>query len=180
MIAASSEPPARAEDARSPVSAPNSPMSSGHTTRFLPDGRRWEAKSSAPRWVSGLSAPRSRRSASANILSWEVSRLPIQARSSFGCMAKTRVVVALAPAPGGAASSRRSAALSQRVDARRKLEVVLREPALGGCREGERDRVPGERYVGVVVHLLRGRRDAVDEVDRSLEVVELELTRDRV
>src|SRR4051812_5810527 len=92
-------------------------------------------------------------------------------------MAKTRTVRACA----GPASARNSSAeLSQRVDPRRKLEVVLGQAALGVRRQSQVDLVPRDRDVRVVVHLLRGRRDAVQEVDRSGEVAELELPRDRV
>src|SRR3954447_4922790 len=95
---------------------------------------------------------------------------------SFGCMANTRTVFAWAGA--AASSARASRPLSQRVDARRKLEVVLGQAAFGVGREGERHLVPGDRDVRVVVHLLGRRRDAVHEVDRPLEVVELQLSGD--
>src|SRR3954447_20538756 len=100
--------------------------------------------------------------------------------SSFGCTAKTRTVLALAAGAAKSSNSRASAALSQGVDARRKLEVALGEAALGVGRERVGHLVPRDRDVRVVVHLLRRRRDAVHEVDRPLEVVELELARDRV
>src|SRR3954447_21691751 len=98
--------------------------------------------------------------------------------SSFGCTAKTRTVLAAGAAKNS--DRRASAALSQGVDARRKLEVALGEAALGVGRERERHLVPGDRDVRVVVHLLGRGRDAVHEVDRALEVVELELAGDRV
>src|SRR5207249_4559682 len=129
--------------------------------------------------------PRSRLSASPSILSWYVWRLCIQARSSFGCTAKTRTRRARAslgianatvssPAPASAA------ALRQRVDPRRKLEVALGDPALRVRGERDRDLVPGDRQVRVVVHLLGGLGDPVHEVDRPPEVVELELPPERV
>src|SRR5204862_710672 len=101
--------------------------------------------------------------------------------ASFGCIANTRTVrAACAGAAIARAASRRAATLGERVDARGELEVVLRQAALGVRRECEVDRVPRDRDVGVVVHLLRRRRDPVDEVDRPREVAELELPLYRV
>src|SRR4051794_3863876 len=68
----------------------------------------------------------------------------------------------------------------ERFDVLRQLEVAVREAALGVRGKRHVDRVPRDRQVGVVVHLLGGRRDAVHEVDRPLEVVELEAPLDRV
>src|SRR4051812_18781129 len=67
----------------------------------------------------------------------------------------------------------------ERLDAPRQLEVAVREAAFGVGRQRHVDRVPRDRQVGVVVHLLGGRRDLVHEVDRPLEVVELEAPLDR-
>src|SRR5215210_8103013 len=91
-------------------------------------------------------------------------------------MAKTRTSRACA----GALRRTSRAALSQRVDASRKLEVALRQPALGMCRQRQLDLVPRDRDVRMVVHLLRRRGDPVHEVDRPGEVAELELALDRV
>src|SRR5207248_3913675 len=173
--APSSDPELRAGAARWPVSAAKSPMSSGQTTR-LRWPRRCEAKSSAPDWISGRPGPRSRRSASPNILSWKVCRLCIQARSSFGWTAKTRTVLAVAGAAATSAANARAAAeLGQRIDLRRKLEVVLGDPALRVSRQRDGHRIPRDREVRVVVHLLGDGRDPVHEVDGAREVVELEL-----
>src|SRR3954468_20638403 len=97
-------------------------------------------------------------------------------------MANTRTSRACAGPAGPSAASARSptAALSQRVDPRRKLEVVLGQAALGVRRERQVDLVPRDRDVGVVVYLLGRRRDPVHEVDRPGEVAELELPRYRV
>src|ERR687895_720993 len=61
-----------------------------------------------------------------------------------------------------------------------KLEVVPSEPALRVRGDRDRHLVPRDLEVGVVVHLLGLRRQAVHEVDRALEVVELEGALDRV
>src|SRR3954468_9080631 len=68
----------------------------------------------------------------------------------------------------------------ERLDALRQLEVAVREAALGVGRERHVDRVPRDAQVRVVVHFLGRLGDAVHEVDRPLEVVELEAPRDRV
>src|SRR5437763_5366758 len=170
-----SEPELRAGAALCPVSAANRPTSSGQTTRSR-CARRCEAKSSAPAWIRGRPGPRSRRSARANILSWKLCRLCIQARSSLGWTAKTRTVRAAAGADTARAASAEAAAqLAQRIDFLRKLEVVLGDPALRVRRQRDGHRVPRDREIRVVVHLLGHRRDPVHEVDRALEVVELEL-----
>src|SRR3954454_3454718 len=96
-------------------------------------------------------------------------------------MANTRTVFAWA----GAARHRSSAAsprapLSERVNPSGELEVILGQAALRVGRQGQLDLVPRDRHVRVVVHLLGRRRDPVHEVDRALEVVELELALDRV
>src|SRR4051794_27137512 len=162
-------------------------MSSGHATRSRREPSRCEATSSAPRWMSGVPGPRIEASVSASILSWKLWRLSIQARSSFGCIANTRTVRACDGAAASAVSASAASAaaaasspLLHAVDPLRKLEVILGQAALGVRREGQLDLVPGDRDVGVVVHLLRRRRDPVHEVDRALEVVELELAPDRV
>src|SRR4051812_1970528 len=64
--------------------------------------------------------------------------------------------------------------LRQVVDLLRELEVGVRQSALGVRRERAVDRVPRDRQIRVVVHLLRRRGDPVDELDRRLEVLELE------
>ena len=76
--------------------------------------------------------------------------------------------------------SKRYGRLIQRVDLLRKLEVVLGQATLRVGRDGHRDLVPRDLKVRVVVHLLGHRREAVDEVNRADEVVELELLRDRI
>src|SRR5438132_11026217 len=101
-------------------------MSSGQTTRSWPV--KWEAKSSAPCWIAGVPGPLSERSARANILSWKLCRLSIQERSSFGWTVKIRTVRAAA---GVVLKSASAATLSERIDARGELEVVLRDAALG-------------------------------------------------
>src|SRR3954451_11259889 len=179
-IAPSSDPELRAGAALCPVSAANRPTSSGQRTRLRPSRRRCEAKSSAPRCTIGRPGPRSRRSARANILSWKVRRLCIHARSSFGCMAKTRTWRASAlPGIATASADSASAAVARRlsllVDLPRKLEVALGDPALRVRGERYRDLAPRDREVRVVVHLLGGRRDAVHEVDRALEVAVVKL-----
>src|SRR4051794_1088428 len=60
------------------------------------------------------------------------------------------------------------------VDLPGQLEVVLREPALGVGGDRDRDLVPRDLEVRVVVHLLGDWGQPVDEVHRALEVVELE------
>src|SRR3989442_11991235 len=173
--ARSSDPELRAGAARWLVSAANRPTSSGQTTRSRWT-RRCEAKSSAPDWIRGRPGPRSRRSASPNVLWWKVCPLCIQARSSLGWTAKTRTVRATAGAAARSTASATAAAeLGQRIDLLRKLEVVLGDPALRVRRQRDGHRVPRDREVGVMVHLLRRRGDPVHEVDRTLEVVELEL-----
>src|SRR3954454_17215169 len=65
-------------------------------------------------------------------------------------------------------------------DRPRELEVVPGQPALGVCRDLHLDLAPGELEVGVVVHLLGGRRDRVDEVHGAREVAAVELLDDGV
>src|SRR3954453_3320929 len=61
-----------------------------------------------------------------------------------------------------------------------QLEVVGGQPALRVRRDRDGHLVPGDRQVGVVVHVLGLGREAVHEVHRALEVVELEGAPDRV
>src|SRR5919106_5961088 len=65
-------------------------------------------------------------------------------------------------------------------DATGQLEVVLSQAALGVRGDRDRDLVPRDREVGVMVHVLGIRSQPVDEVHGPLEVVELELPADRV
>src|SRR4051794_16759928 len=60
-----------------------------------------------------------------------------------------------------------------------QLEVVLREAALGVARDPDGDLLPRDLEVGVVIHVLRLRRQPVHEVHRALEVVEREGATDR-
>src|SRR5689334_5100615 len=60
------------------------------------------------------------------------------------------------------------------LDLLRQLEVVLGETALGVRRERHLDLAPGDREVGVVVHLLGGLDERVDELDRADEVPAVE------
>src|SRR5688500_1343681 len=101
---------------------------------------------------------------------------------SFAPIAKTRTLVfGFGPAAAAvAASASASSALSQSVELRRKREVVLGDSALGVSRERHADLVPRDRQVGVVVHLLRDRREPIHEVDGADEVRELEFAYERV
>src|SRR3712207_3008277 len=100
--------------------------------------------------------------------------------SSFGPMAKTRT--RLADAAAGSANATAATATpapSQRADLLRKLAGVFGEAAGGVVRDRDRDLAPRDLEVRVVVHLLRGGREAVHEVDRTLEVPAVEGLRDR-
>src|SRR5689334_10918341 len=60
------------------------------------------------------------------------------------------------------------------LDLLRQLEVVLGETALGVRRERHLDLAPGDREVRVVVHLLGGLDQRVDELDGADEVTAVE------
>src|SRR5262249_38313575 len=84
--------------------------------------------------------------------------------------------------PGRGARRQRALNLGARqgVDLRRQLEVGSGQAALGVGGDRHRYRVPGDRQVGMVVHPLGRRHEAVDEADRADEIAALEALGDRL
>jgi hypothetical protein len=83
-------------------------------------------------------------------------------------------------AHAGAAQKSRTNAQSHHVQHHRNLEILFGDAVLGVADQRDAHLAPGDEQVRVVVHLVRDRRQPVDEVDRSREVVEFELAAEAV
>src|SRR3954471_15129175 len=73
-----------------------------------------------------------------------------------------------------------SAALSQLVQLLRKLEVLLGDPVLRVADERDARESRRQEDVGIMIQLVGDRRELVHELDRTGEVVELELASEAV